>query len=120
MDRIVYMAELYDRPVCDCILALLSRQNSSQSSLDDSFDQFDGSELQSLQDQPLHRPQRGERSTPGVNPFCYVYMLNSKPGQYNKCYLYLELACMIEKSYTIFLSNSWCIGVSASIFAVSN
>ncbi|KAL7397724.1 hypothetical protein ABVT39_027073 [Epinephelus coioides] len=32
--------------------------NSSQSSLDDSFDQFDGSESQSLQDQPLHRPHR--------------------------------------------------------------
>lgn len=32
--------------------------NSSQSSLDDSFDQFDGSESQSLQDQPLHRPLR--------------------------------------------------------------
>ncbi|XP_008290427.1 GRAM domain-containing protein 3 isoform X4 [Stegastes partitus] len=31
---------------------------SSQSSLDDSFDQFDGSESQSLQDQPLHRPHR--------------------------------------------------------------
>ncbi|XP_071342059.1 GRAM domain-containing protein 2B isoform X2 [Trachinotus anak] len=32
--------------------------NSSQSSLDDSFDQFDASELQSLQDQPLQRPHR--------------------------------------------------------------
>ncbi|XP_049909934.1 GRAM domain-containing protein 2B isoform X4 [Epinephelus moara] len=32
--------------------------NSSQSSLDDSFDQFDGSESQSLQDQPLYRPHR--------------------------------------------------------------
>ncbi|XP_068563607.1 GRAM domain-containing protein 2B isoform X1 [Cebidichthys violaceus] len=32
--------------------------NSSQSSLDDSFYQFDGSESQSLQDQPLHRPHR--------------------------------------------------------------
>ncbi|XP_042273513.1 GRAM domain-containing protein 2B isoform X1 [Thunnus albacares] len=32
--------------------------NSSQSSLDDSFDQFDGSESQLLQDQPLHRPLR--------------------------------------------------------------
>ncbi|XP_049444078.1 GRAM domain-containing protein 2B isoform X1 [Epinephelus fuscoguttatus] len=32
--------------------------NSSQSSLDESFDQFDGSESQSLQDQPLHRPHR--------------------------------------------------------------
>lgn len=32
--------------------------NSSQSSLDDSFDQFDGSESQSLLDQPLHRPHR--------------------------------------------------------------
>ncbi|KAG7217468.1 hypothetical protein INR49_021470 [Caranx melampygus] len=32
--------------------------NSSQSSLDDSFDQFDGSESQSLQDQPLPRPHR--------------------------------------------------------------
>ncbi|XP_069558400.1 GRAM domain-containing protein 2B isoform X2 [Brachyistius frenatus] len=30
--------------------------NSSQSSLDDSLDQFDGSESVSLQDQPLHRP----------------------------------------------------------------
>ncbi|XP_054458391.1 GRAM domain-containing protein 2B isoform X2 [Anoplopoma fimbria] len=32
--------------------------NSSQSSLDNSFDQFDGSESQSLQDQPLHRAHR--------------------------------------------------------------
>ncbi|KAE8294058.1 GRAM domain-containing protein 2B GRAM domain-containing protein 3 [Larimichthys crocea] len=32
--------------------------NTSQSSLDDSFDQFDGSESQSLQEQPLHRPHR--------------------------------------------------------------
>ncbi|XP_038571547.1 GRAM domain-containing protein 2B isoform X1 [Micropterus salmoides] len=32
--------------------------NSSQSSLDDCFEQFDGSESQSLQDQPLHRPHR--------------------------------------------------------------
>ncbi|XP_018528568.1 LOW QUALITY PROTEIN: GRAM domain-containing protein 2B [Lates calcarifer] len=32
--------------------------NSSQSSLDDSFDQFDGSESQSLQDQPLPRPHK--------------------------------------------------------------
>ncbi|XP_030289698.1 GRAM domain-containing protein 2B isoform X1 [Sparus aurata] len=32
--------------------------NTSQSSLDDSFDQLDGSESQSLQEQPLHRPQR--------------------------------------------------------------
>ncbi|XP_022048535.1 GRAM domain-containing protein 2B isoform X1 [Acanthochromis polyacanthus] len=31
---------------------------SSQSSLDDSFDQFDGSESQSFQDQPLFRPHR--------------------------------------------------------------
>lgn len=78
---------------------LSSRQNSSQSSLDDSFDQFDGSESQSLQDQPLHRPQRGERSTPVVNPLRYVYLLNSTPSQYYKCYLYLESSCMIEKSY---------------------
>ncbi|XP_026201802.1 GRAM domain-containing protein 2B isoform X5 [Anabas testudineus] len=34
--------------------------NSSQSSLDDSLDLFDGSESQSLQDQLLHRPQREE------------------------------------------------------------
>ncbi|XP_029003413.1 GRAM domain-containing protein 2B isoform X2 [Betta splendens] len=34
--------------------------NSSQSSLDDSLDQFDGSESQSLQDQLLHRPDRDE------------------------------------------------------------
>ncbi|XP_026179116.1 GRAM domain-containing protein 2B isoform X2 [Mastacembelus armatus] len=32
--------------------------NSSQSSLDDSLDQFDGSETQSLQDRSLHRPHR--------------------------------------------------------------
>lgn len=43
--------------------ALLSQQNTSQSSLDDSFDQFDGSESQSLQDQPLHKPHRGKQST---------------------------------------------------------
>ncbi|XP_047443262.1 GRAM domain-containing protein 2B isoform X2 [Mugil cephalus] len=32
--------------------------NSSQSSLDDSFDQFDGAESQSLQEEPQLRPQR--------------------------------------------------------------
>ncbi|XP_041791472.1 GRAM domain-containing protein 2B isoform X3 [Chelmon rostratus] len=32
--------------------------NTSQSSLDDSLDQFDGSESQTLQDQRLHRPHR--------------------------------------------------------------
>ncbi|XP_034563244.1 GRAM domain-containing protein 2B isoform X2 [Notolabrus celidotus] len=40
--------------------------NSSQSSLDDSFDQFDGSESQSLQEPPPHRPHRGEGSTPAA------------------------------------------------------
>ncbi|XP_029356768.1 GRAM domain-containing protein 2B isoform X3 [Echeneis naucrates] len=34
--------------------------NSSQSSLDDSFDQFDGSESQSVQEQPLYKAHRGE------------------------------------------------------------
>ncbi|XP_032382076.1 GRAM domain-containing protein 2B isoform X3 [Etheostoma spectabile] len=33
-------------------------ENSSESSLDNSFDQCDGSESQSLQDQPLHGPHR--------------------------------------------------------------
>ncbi|XP_029905449.1 GRAM domain-containing protein 2B isoform X2 [Myripristis murdjan] len=32
--------------------------NSSQSSLDDSFDQYDGSDQQSLLDPPLHKPHR--------------------------------------------------------------
>ncbi|XP_073332557.1 GRAM domain-containing protein 2B isoform X3 [Pagrus major] len=39
--------------------------NTSQSSLDDSFDQFDCSESQSLQEQPLHRPHR--EAVPNVN-----------------------------------------------------
>ncbi|XP_044056633.1 GRAM domain-containing protein 2B isoform X2 [Siniperca chuatsi] len=46
--------------------------NSSQSSLDDSFDQFDGSESQSLQDQPLHRPHR--EAVPNGNAFRSLHM----------------------------------------------
>ncbi|KAM9358517.1 GRAM domain-containing protein 2B isoform 1-T1 [Symphorus nematophorus] len=39
--------------------------NTSQSSLDDSFDQFDGSEPQPLQDEPLHRAHR--EAVPNAN-----------------------------------------------------
>lgn len=58
----------------DDINLLLSQQNSSQSSLDDSLDLFDGSESQSLQDQLLHRPQRGKI----LNPLHCAYMLGRK------------------------------------------
>ena len=47
---------------CIIFIAFLSWQNTSQSSLDDSFDQLDCSESQSVQEPPLYRPQRGERS----------------------------------------------------------
>lgn len=43
-------------------------QNSSQSSLDDSFDQFNGSKFQTLQeDRPLHRLHTGENSAPPLS-----------------------------------------------------
>nr|XP_046247030.1 GRAM domain-containing protein 2B isoform X3 [Scatophagus argus] len=43
--------------------------NTSQSSLDDSFDQLDGSESQALQDRPLHRPHR--ETVPNGNSLAY-------------------------------------------------
>lgn len=42
-------------------LAVVSDQNTSLSSLDDSFDQLDGSESQSLQEPPLHKAHRGRK-----------------------------------------------------------
>ncbi|XP_023282307.1 GRAM domain-containing protein 2B-like isoform X2 [Seriola lalandi dorsalis] len=51
--------------------------NSSQSSLDDSFDQFDGSESQSLQDQPLHRPHREAVPNCNSSPFRSLHMQQS-------------------------------------------
>lgn len=57
---------------------MLSQQNSSLSSLDDSLDQFDGSESQSFQDKPLHRPHRGKTLTQILNPLHYVFMLSSR------------------------------------------
>lgn len=47
----------------DVILSM-SPQNTSLSSLDDSVDQFDGSESQSSQHQPLQKAHRGQRSRP--------------------------------------------------------
>ncbi|XP_034737530.1 GRAM domain-containing protein 2B isoform X4 [Etheostoma cragini] len=44
-------------------------ENSSESSLDNSFDQFDGSESQSLQDQPLHGPHREAVPNENVQAF---------------------------------------------------
>ncbi|XP_074525047.1 GRAM domain-containing protein 2B isoform X2 [Halichoeres trimaculatus] len=52
--------------------------NSSQSSLDDSFDQFDGSESQSLQDQPLHRPLREAVPNGNVSAFRSLHMQPSE------------------------------------------
>uniref|UniRef100_UPI0037E81491 GRAM domain-containing protein 2B isoform X3 n=1 Tax=Semicossyphus pulcher TaxID=241346 RepID=UPI0037E81491 len=53
--------------------------NSSQSSLDDSFDQFDGSESQSLlQDQPLHRPHREAVPTANGSAFRSLHMQPSE------------------------------------------
>ncbi|XP_063747524.1 GRAM domain-containing protein 2B isoform X5 [Eleginops maclovinus] len=51
--------------------------NSSQSSLDDSFDQFDGSESQSLRDQILHRPLREAVPNGHVPPFRSLHMQQS-------------------------------------------
>ncbi|XP_042371636.1 GRAM domain-containing protein 2B isoform X1 [Plectropomus leopardus] len=51
--------------------------NSSQSSLDCSFDQFDGSESQSLQDQPLHRPHREAVPNGNVPVFRSLHMQQS-------------------------------------------
>lgn len=45
----------------------VSPQNTSLSSLDDSLDQFDGSESQSLQNQPPQKAHRGQRSPPVVS-----------------------------------------------------
>lgn len=51
--------------------------NTSQSSLDDSFDQFDGSESQSLQDQPLHTPHREVVSNGNGSAFRSLHMQQS-------------------------------------------
>ncbi|XP_035508970.1 GRAM domain-containing protein 2B isoform X2 [Morone saxatilis] len=51
--------------------------NSSQSSLDDSFDQFNGSESQSLQEQPLHRPHREPVPTDNSSAFQSLHMQQS-------------------------------------------
>ncbi|XP_034069029.1 GRAM domain-containing protein 2B isoform X2 [Gymnodraco acuticeps] len=52
-------------------------QNSSQSSLDDSFDQFDGSESRSLREQILHRPHREAVPNGHVPPFRSLHMQQS-------------------------------------------
>ncbi|XP_010769207.1 GRAM domain-containing protein 3 isoform X3 [Notothenia coriiceps] len=52
-------------------------QNSSQSSLDDSFDQFDGSESQSLREQILHVPHREAVPNGHVPPFRSLHMQQS-------------------------------------------
>ncbi|KAF3690788.1 GRAM domain-containing protein 2B GRAM domain-containing protein 3 [Channa argus] len=65
--------------------------NSSQSSLDDSLDQYDGSESRSLQDHPLHRPHKGgswvwnvtekaksllvQRETSTLNTLLFIYLI---------------------------------------------
>ncbi|XP_010740515.1 GRAM domain-containing protein 2B isoform X1 [Larimichthys crocea] len=51
--------------------------NTSQSSLDDSFDQFDGSESQSLQEQPLHRPHREAVPNANVSAFRSLHLQQS-------------------------------------------
>ncbi|XP_039985199.1 GRAM domain-containing protein 2B isoform X2 [Xiphias gladius] len=51
--------------------------NSSQSSLDDSFDQFDCSEFQPLQDQPLHRPHTEAVPTGNGSAFRSLHMQQS-------------------------------------------
>ncbi|XP_070765507.1 GRAM domain-containing protein 2B isoform X3 [Enoplosus armatus] len=51
--------------------------NSSLSSLDDSFDQLDGSESQSLQDQPLHRPHREAVPNDNGSAFRSLHMQQS-------------------------------------------
>lgn len=48
--------------------------NTSLSSLDDSFDQLDGSESQSLQDQPLHKPHRDTSSNANGSAFRGLHM----------------------------------------------
>ncbi|KAK5907142.1 hypothetical protein CesoFtcFv8_005022 [Champsocephalus esox] len=52
-------------------------QNSSQSSLDDSLDRFDGSESRSLQEQILHRPRREAVPNGHVPPFRSLHMQQS-------------------------------------------
>ncbi|XP_033937120.1 GRAM domain-containing protein 2B isoform X1 [Pseudochaenichthys georgianus] len=52
-------------------------QNSSQSSLDDSLDRFDGSESRSLQEQILHRPRREAVLNGHVPPFRSLHMQQS-------------------------------------------
>ncbi|XP_040896678.1 GRAM domain-containing protein 2B isoform X2 [Toxotes jaculatrix] len=51
--------------------------NSSQSSLDDSFDQFDGPQSQSLQDQPQHRPHREAVPSGNGSTFRTLHMQQS-------------------------------------------
>ncbi|XP_033937121.1 GRAM domain-containing protein 2B isoform X2 [Pseudochaenichthys georgianus] len=51
--------------------------NSSQSSLDDSLDRFDGSESRSLQEQILHRPRREAVLNGHVPPFRSLHMQQS-------------------------------------------
>ncbi|XP_068176382.1 GRAM domain-containing protein 2B isoform X2 [Antennarius striatus] len=48
--------------------------NTSQSSLDGSFDQFDGSESHSLQEEPLHRPHRERVPSMNSSPFRNLHM----------------------------------------------
>lgn len=57
-----YAAEGWVRSHRVCIILSMSPQNTSLSSLDDSVDQFDGSESQSSQHQPLQKAHRGQRS----------------------------------------------------------
>ncbi|KAK2907990.1 GRAM domain-containing protein 2B isoform X2 [Channa argus] len=51
--------------------------NSSQSSLDDSLDQYDGSESRSLQDHPLHRPHKEELPRANGSNFRNLHMHQS-------------------------------------------
>ncbi|XP_028443094.1 GRAM domain-containing protein 2B isoform X2 [Perca flavescens] len=59
-------------------------ENSSQSSLDNSLDQFDGSESQSLQDQPPHRPLREAVPNGNVPAFRNLNMQQSDSSSFEE------------------------------------
>ncbi|KAM7387983.1 hypothetical protein PAMP_024187 [Pampus punctatissimus] len=58
--------------------------NSSQSSLDDSFYQFDGAVLESLEDQPLHRPVREVVPNGNGSTFRSLHMQQSDSSSFEE------------------------------------
>lgn len=58
--------------------------NTSQSSLDDSFDQFDGPELKSLEEQPLHRPHRETVPNANGSAFRSLHMEQSDSSSFEE------------------------------------